>query len=122
MTRPSWRTVSGIVIATFLVVVISLNFVGGEKHVLATPTHAYGIRDDAFERVVGSLLGPPIVSGNRVDTLVDGDEIFPSMLEAIHEARHTIDFETYIYWSGRPAARLHARSPSARRRAWRRTC
>ncbi|MGE5095811.1 MAG: phospholipase D-like domain-containing protein, partial [Betaproteobacteria bacterium] len=28
-------------------------------------------------------------------------EIFPSMLQAIGSARRTINFETYIYWSGR---------------------
>ncbi|MGN6519592.1 MAG: phospholipase D-like domain-containing protein [Dokdonella sp.] len=97
--RPTWKTVFGVAVATFLIVVIGLNFVGSEKHVLQTPAHAYGIRDATFERVVGSLLGPPIVQGNHVETLVNGDEIFPSMLEAIRSAEHTIDFETYIYWS-----------------------
>ncbi|MDP1567652.1 MAG: phospholipase D-like domain-containing protein, partial [Polaromonas sp.] len=29
-----------------------------------------------------------------------GDQIFPSMLEAIRGARRSITFETYIYWSG----------------------
>jgi cardiolipin synthase len=30
----------------------------------------------------------------------DGDEIFPAMLGAVAAARSTINFETYIYWSG----------------------
>ena len=46
------------------------------------------------------LLGPSIVEGNQVVDLQNGDAIFPSMLEAIRGARKTIDFETYIYWSG----------------------
>jgi cardiolipin synthase len=46
------------------------------------------------------LLGPPVVAGNRYEMLVNGDRIFPSMLAAIRGARKTIDFETYIYWSG----------------------
>ncbi|WP_245340600.1 phospholipase D-like domain-containing protein [Mesorhizobium sp. WSM4313] len=37
---------------------------------------------------------------NAVQTLVNGDEIFPAMLQAIHTARSTINMETYIYWSG----------------------
>ena len=49
---------------------------------------------------MGVLLGPPIVGSNRFDVLVNGDEIFPSMLTAIRDAQHTLDFETYIYWSG----------------------
>jgi cardiolipin synthase len=32
--------------------------------------------------------------------LVNGDQIFPSMLSAIRSAQRTITFETYIYWSG----------------------
>jgi cardiolipin synthase len=50
---------------------------------------------------MGVLLGPPLVDGNRVDTLVNGREIFPAMLAAIKSARKTVTFETYIYWSGR---------------------
>src|SRR5690606_1088195 len=38
--------------------------------------------------------------GNSVLPLRNGDEIFPPMLEAIRNARHTINFETFVYWSG----------------------
>jgi cardiolipin synthase len=41
------------------------------------------------------------VDGNRAETLLNGDEIFPAMLKAIREAKRTITFETYIYWSGK---------------------
>jgi cardiolipin synthase len=40
------------------------------------------------------------VPGNRFEMLLNGDRIFPSMLEAIRSARQTITFETFIYWSG----------------------
>src|SRR6185295_14319821 len=46
------------------------------------------------------LLGPPNIAGNRFDVLLNGDEIFPSMLAAIRGAKQTISFESYIYWSG----------------------
>ncbi len=49
---------------------------------------------------MGVLLGPALVSGNRIETLLNGNEIFPAMLKAIREAEKTITFETYIYWSG----------------------
>jgi cardiolipin synthase len=49
---------------------------------------------------MGVLLGPPLVGGNRIETLRNGDEIFPAMLEAIRGAKQTVTFETYIYWSG----------------------
>jgi cardiolipin synthase len=48
---------------------------------------------------MGVLLGPPILEGNQVQVLVNGDRIFPAMLSAIGQARRTICFETYIYWS-----------------------
>lgn len=41
-----------------------------------------------------------MVGGNRYRVLRNGDEIFPAMLDAIRRARKTINFESYIYWSG----------------------
>jgi len=35
-----------------------------------------------------------------VKELLNGDQIFPSMLDAINGAKQTVLFETYIYWSG----------------------
>jgi len=60
----------------------------------------YSAADEQFPRTMGSLLGPPIVAGNKVATLVNGDEIFPAMLEAIRSAKKTVNFETFVYWSG----------------------
>jgi cardiolipin synthase len=87
-------------IGTFLLVLIGLNFVTGEKQVSVRPERLYSLEDAQFKRVMGSLLGPPIVSGNSVQTLRNGDEIFPAMLAAIRAAKHDIDFETYVYWQG----------------------
>src|SRR5258708_8539623 len=58
------------------------------------------VSDPQFSRVMGSLLGPALIGGNSTRTLLNGDEIFPAMLDAIHSARKTITFETYIYWKG----------------------
>jgi len=58
------------------------------------------VQDPQFFRSMGQLLGPPIVSGNRISGLVNGDQIFPAMLEAIRGAKESINLETYIYWSG----------------------
>jgi len=62
--------------------------------------HLYSVRDPQFLRSMGQLLGPQFLPGNRTTGLINGDEIFPSMLEAIRGAQKTINFETYIYWSG----------------------
>jgi cardiolipin synthase len=53
--------------------------------------------DDAeFRRA----LGPQLVEGNHVDALVNGEQIFPALLQAIRSVDKTITFETFIYWSG----------------------
>jgi cardiolipin synthase len=100
----NWRMTLGIVLvtvlATVVVVLLFVNATTGEKRVKEKLAHLYAIRDPQFERTMGVLLGPAILRGNRFEVLVNGDEIFPAMLRAIREARTTICFETYIYWSG----------------------
>jgi cardiolipin synthase A/B len=98
--KPMWWKLALTALCTFVLVVIGLNFVTGEKRIQASPERLYSIDDPQFKRALSSLLGPPILGGNRVVTLRNGDEIFPSMLEAIRGARHNINFETYVYWSG----------------------
>jgi cardiolipin synthase A/B len=71
-----------------------------EKDIRQPVVAAYSVDDAQFRRSVNVLLGPALVAGNRVDTLLNGDQIFPPMLEAIRSAKKTITFETYIYWSG----------------------
>ena len=39
----------------------------------------------------------PLLSGNRIDTLVNGEEAFPALLAAIRGARHSISLVTYIF-------------------------
>jgi cardiolipin synthase len=58
------------------------------------------IDSETVIRSVGQLLGPPLVNGNRITHLKNGDEIFSSMLQSIDEASVSITFETFIYWSG----------------------
>jgi len=87
------------VVAVFAVI-IALNFTAGEKKVRQELGHSYDVADAQFLRSMGVLLGPALEGGNRVDTLLNGDQIFPAMLQAIRSASKTITFETYIYWSG----------------------
>ncbi|RYD78160.1 MAG: cardiolipin synthase B [Verrucomicrobiaceae bacterium] len=53
-----------------------------------------------FRQAVGNLLGAPLVAGNRITTLQNGDEVFPAMLTAIRNARKTITFEAYVFEDG----------------------
>ena len=87
-------------VAAVLALLIIINLSTGEKKIEHELIHLYGVDDPQFARTVGTLLGPALVPGNQVTPLYNGDQIFPSMLEAIRGARRSITFETYIYWSG----------------------
>ena len=88
------------VVATLAVVLLVQNWTGAEKKIEQTLPRLYESDDGEFRRSLSALLGPQIVEGNKVETLLNGDQIFPSMLAAIRAAKSTITFETYIYWSG----------------------
>ena len=53
-----------------------------------------------YRRALEGLLGVPATEGNVVEILRNGDEIFPAMLDAIRSAESTVDFATYVYWTG----------------------
>ena len=88
------------VVATLATVLLVQNWTGAEKKIEQKLPRLYESDDGEFRRSLSALLGPQIVEGNKVETLLNGDQIFPSMLAAIRAAKSTITFETYIYWSG----------------------
>jgi cardiolipin synthase A/B len=62
--------------------------------------HRMGVDSKAFlDSMVGST-GVPLLAGNAIDILNNGDEFYPSMLEAIRGAERSITVEAYIYWRG----------------------
>ncbi|MGB5157608.1 phospholipase D-like domain-containing protein [Desulfobacterium sp. N47] len=48
-------------------------------------------------RVVGAVTERPLLPGNRIEPLVNGDKAYPAMLDAIQHARRTISLMTYIF-------------------------
>jgi len=98
--RRHWALILVSMAIAALAVILALNFATGEKKIDEAIPRLYSTGDPQFLREMGTMLGPPILGGNRFRELRNGDEIFPSMLAAIRGARHSIDFETYIYWSG----------------------
>jgi cardiolipin synthase len=55
---------------------------------------------ERWTQVFEGGLGVPTTSGNKVDILRNGVQIFPAMLDAIRDAQDTVDMLTYVYWSG----------------------
>ncbi len=86
--------------ATLVIILVIANLSSGEKKIEHKIERLYASDDPQFLRSMGLLLGPAVISGNRFEMLLNGDRIFPSMLEGIRSARQTITFETFIYWSG----------------------
>jgi cardiolipin synthase len=100
MTRRDALVAAIAVALTVVAGLVALNLRTGEKEIEHEVARLYPMQDPQFARAMGVLLGPPIQDGNRFDVLVNGDEIFPSMLAAIRGGARTICFESYIYWSG----------------------
>lgn len=48
-------------------------------------------------RLVGEVTGRPLLAGNLIEPLVNGDEAYPRMLQAIDEARSSLSLMTYIF-------------------------
>jgi cardiolipin synthase len=89
-----------IILASVAVALIVVNFGVSERRVQQEIEHLYPVDDPQFLRAMAMLMGPTIVEGNRVQELINGDRIFPAMLDAIRGAQRTVLFETFIYWSG----------------------
>lgn len=107
--------VAAIVVSAFAAFLL-LNLSLADKKIDRRIERQYAITDPQFLRTMGALLGPGILGGNRIDTLVNGDRIFPALLEAIQGATRSIHFETYIYWQDEIGRRV-AESLAERARA-----
>jgi len=73
-------------------------------------------RDHPLGADLAAHLDLPLVAGNRIELLVNGDEIFPAMLSAIERAQHSINLLSYIYWEGAIAAEFADALSAASRR------
>jgi cardiolipin synthase len=80
-----------------LIVALAINLATAEKRLLYRPRRLYTSRDADFRRALGVLLGPPLIAGNEVTTLINGGQIFPAMQDAINKAKVSITFETFVF-------------------------
>jgi cardiolipin synthase len=67
---------------------------------------ALDVRDERFMATAEALTGAPISTGDDVELLINGDEIFPAFLETIAQAERTINLLTYVYWRGEIATEV----------------
>ncbi len=67
-----------------------------------------GLRGEDVQRLVEGVVGARFTAANKVDVLRNGIEIFPAMLAAVREAQESIDFVTFVYWTGQIAREFAA--------------
>jgi cardiolipin synthase A/B len=72
--------------------------------------------EPSFFPTLEAFAGSPIVGGNAVEVLLNGEEIFPALVEAISSAQRTISYAQYFYEDG-PVARDVAEALAERCRA-----
>jgi cardiolipin synthase len=70
----------------------------------------------AIERAVAAVTGVAATTGNSIEILRNGDEIFPAMLEAIDAAERSVDLLTFVYWTGEIAREFADHLASSARR------
>jgi cardiolipin synthase len=58
---------------------------------------ALSMTDPAFQSSVAAFTGAPIIGDNRVTILLNGEQTFPAIVEALRSAKKTITFEAYIF-------------------------
>jgi cardiolipin synthase len=64
---------------------------------LGEPQHAGAEHLQMLARVVGRVVERPLTPGNKIQPLVNGDEAFPPMLDAIETAKNSVSLTTYIF-------------------------
>ena len=63
-----------------------------------TPNVVLG--EPSFFPTISAHTDAPIIGGNRVELLFNGEEIFPAMLDGIRSARKSITYLQYLYKGG----------------------
>lgn len=71
---------------------------------------------EQLERVIDTIVKRPLVPGNRVEPLANGDEAYRSMLAAIDAAQSSVSLATYIFNSDKIGERFVSHLNDARLR------
>ncbi len=61
------------------------------------------LSESTFFPTIEAHTDAPIIAGNRIDILLNGDETFPLMLGEIKKAKRTTTFAQYLYEDGKIA-------------------
>jgi hypothetical protein len=96
--RLAWRIGLAFVVVGILAIV-ALNLAPERRDLREPIPHHQAVSDPQFLRTMDGIFGGNLRGGHEIETLLNGVEIFPAMLESIRRAT-TLNFETFVYWSG----------------------
>ncbi|MCO6392858.1 cardiolipin synthase B [Aliihoeflea aestuarii] len=99
----NWKRIAqfvGVLAVAGILSIVIVNLVPPRTQVQEPIPHVAAVSDPEFLRTMHSVFEGDVQPGHTIQTLVNGDEIFPPMLQAIREAKVSVNFATYIYWSG----------------------
>lgn len=99
-----WLMGSALRTCRFLAIGVLLSTIAAcARHEAVLHLPALEVGRPTFAATLSAHAGAPIVSGNRVEVLLNGDEIFPAKLRAIRSARKTINYAQYVWEEGQPS-------------------
>lgn len=78
--------------------VLFFNATPKPKRLLEPVIVDFDTSDAVFRRSMGLILEQPIIAGNRIEPLMDGEAIYAAMLDAIDAADVSVTFETFEFW------------------------
>ena len=64
------------------------------------------VSEPAFVTTMEAYTNSGVTAGNRVEVLLNGDQIFPAQVQAIRSARKSITYAQYFYEDGLPAVQI----------------
>lgn len=87
---------------------LSLFFALGRRPRRIWATQVPPVDSDEFLVGIAATVNNHVLSGGTAKLLNNGDEFFPAMLEAIRNARRSINFSAYIWEPGKASERMFA--------------
>ena len=94
---------AGLALLFLLGNLLLFNALPKNKRLLEPVTPTYSVADPAFRQTLDALLHSPVRSGHEIQPLADGEDIYAAMQQAIHQAQHSVTFETYEFWGAASA-------------------
>ena len=88
--------------------IVSLFFALGRRPGKVWASEVPPVNSRDFLVGISGLVNSPLAEGGTVKLLTNGDEIFPALLEAMRQAKKTINFSAYIWEPGKVSDQVFA--------------